>query len=165
MKENVNKQKCKLIEKLGVHLESKDQLAPVAARVFAYIVLKGKAGTSFDELVENLCASKSTISTHLTHLQSLDKIKYFTKIGDRKKYFVMNPTVMVKGIDRLIEDMSTEKEIHSEVKKYKEYVNTLDETTEDLKFDVEFHEDLIEFLDRTITSVTEIRNKIIKKHK
>ena len=41
-------------------------------------------------MVTILCASKSTISTHLNHLQDLNKIEYFTKTGDRKKYFIIN---------------------------------------------------------------------------
>ncbi|OYX24100.1 MAG: transcriptional regulator, partial [Flavobacteriales bacterium 32-35-8] len=81
-------QRSALIEKLGILLETKDQLAPVAARIKAYIILKGKSGTTFEDLVADLCASKSTISTHLNHLLDLKKIVYFTKLGDRKKYFI-----------------------------------------------------------------------------
>ena len=33
-----------LVEKLGVHLENREQLAPVAARILAYIILTGKKG-------------------------------------------------------------------------------------------------------------------------
>ena len=61
-----------------------------AIPILSYIILTGKAGTTFEDLVTNLGASKSTISTHLNHLQDLKKIEYFTKTGDRKKYFVMN---------------------------------------------------------------------------
>ena len=84
------KQKSALVEKLGVLLEKKEQLAPVAARIKSYIILKGKSGTTFEDLVSDLCASKSTISTHLNHLHDLKKIVYFTKPGDRKKYFTIN---------------------------------------------------------------------------
>ncbi|GAL00549.1 hypothetical protein JCM19314_2157 [Nonlabens ulvanivorans] len=76
-----------LVEKLGVHLENREQLAPVAARILSYIILTGKKGSTFEDLVTILCASKSTISTHLNHLQDLNKIQYFTKVGDRKKVF------------------------------------------------------------------------------
>ena len=69
-----------LVEKLGVHLEGRENLAPVAARIMAYIILTGKQGTTFDDLVTNLCASKSTISTHLNHLQDLKKLEYFTTL-------------------------------------------------------------------------------------
>ncbi len=62
------KEKLRLVEELGVVIEKKDQLAPVAARIISYIILTGKVGTTFDDLVASLCASKSTISTHLNQL-------------------------------------------------------------------------------------------------
>ena len=157
-------QKCQLVEKLGIHFEKKEGLAPVAARVFSYIILNGKGGTTFEELIENLCASKSTISTHLTHLQGLNKLKYYTKIGDRKKYYIMNHDSMVQGINKTIEDWNKEMKIHQEVMSYKLTVNNLKETPNEEKFNVEFHKDFIEFLDKTIESVKEIKNRIIKNH-
>jgi len=75
-----------LIEKLGVHIESKDQLAPLAARILSTLILTGKKGATFESLVCELNASKSTISTHLTTLQAANRITYHTKCGDRKKY-------------------------------------------------------------------------------
>lgn len=73
--------KNQLVEKLGVNFEHSEQLAPVAARILAFIILTGKVGATFEDLVSNLCASKSTISTHLNHLQDLNKISYFTKMA------------------------------------------------------------------------------------
>ena len=160
----LKKEKCQLVEKLGIHLEKKEGLAPVAARVFSYIILNGKGGTTFEELIENLCASKSTISTHLTHLQGLNKIKYYTKIGDRKKYYIMNYDSMIQGINKTIEDWNEEKQIHQEVMNYKNTINNLKETPDEEKFNIEFHVDFIEFLNKTIASVKEIKNRIIKNH-
>ena len=74
MSATICKQKQNLVERLGVLLENKEQLAPVAARILSYIILTGKVGTTFEDLVTHLCASKSTISTHLNHLQNLKKI-------------------------------------------------------------------------------------------
>src|SRR5690606_18841559 len=96
------KQKSALIEKLGVSIEQKEQLAPVAARIMAYIVLKGKSGTTFEDLTHDLCASKSTISTHLNHLYDLKKIDYFTKLGDRKKYFIINKDTLIQSMDNMV---------------------------------------------------------------
>ena len=36
------KEKLRLVEELGVVIEKKDQLAPVAARIISYIILKPK---------------------------------------------------------------------------------------------------------------------------
>ena len=84
-----------LIEKLGVHIESRDQLAPLAARILATLILTGKRGVTFDSLVSVLSASKSTISTHLTTLQAANRVTYHTRCGDRKKYFTLVPDAII----------------------------------------------------------------------
>ncbi|AXP80798.1 hypothetical protein CJ739_1712 [Mariniflexile rhizosphaerae] len=163
MPDNICSEKKALVEKLGVFIENKDQLAPVAARIMSYIILTGKVGTTFEDLVLKLCASKSTISTHLNHLQDLKKIVYFTKLGDRKKYFVINQDTIIQGIDDMIETWCVQKELHIEIRDYKEKsnANNSDDTS---KFDLEFHDDYIQFLDEATKSVLKLRTKIIEKN-
>ncbi len=165
MNDELCKQKHALVEKLGISIETKDQLAPVEARILSYLILTGKVGATFEDLVTKLCASKSTISTHLKHLQDLKKIEYFTKIGDRKKYFVMNHDTILQSIDNMIDTWSVQKELHIEIKEYKEKENALnaDETT---KFDLTFHDNYIQFLNEATKSILELRTKIKEnKHK
>ena len=157
-------QRSALIEKLGVFLESKDQLAPVAARIKAYIILKGKSGTTFEDLVSDLCASKSTISTHLNHLHDLKKIDYFTKLGDRKKYFIINKDAICQNIDSMINSWANEKELHLEIRNYKEKVNASGVLDEDLKFDLGLHDDYIQFFEEVTKSVLKLRSKIAEKN-
>lgn len=157
------KQKSALVEKLGVFLESKDQLAPVAARIKAYIILNGKLGTTFEDLVSDLCASKSTISTHLNHLLDLKKIAYFTKPGDRKKYFIINKDSICLNIDTMIESWISEKQLHLEIRNYKAHVNSRD-LNEASKFGLEFHDDYIQFLDEATKALSKLRSKIAEKN-
>ncbi|MEM5566526.1 transcriptional regulator [Psychroserpens sp. AS72] len=160
MKEEICQKKMSLVEKLGVHLENREQLAPVAARILAYIILTGKKGTTFEDMVTILCASKSTISTHLNHLQDLNKIVYFTKTGDRKKYFVINKDMVVQHIDNMINKWNEEREIHLELKNYKETINNNKIDNEDEKFDLSFHDDYIKFIDGATASVEELRTNL-----
>lgn len=158
-----NKLKAKkflLVEKLGVHFENTKQLAPVAARILAYIILTGKAGVTFEDLVSDLCASKSTISTHLNHLQNLNKIIYFTKIGDRKKYFVINSDSLLQNISSMILQWESEKKLHEEISDYKLEINKLDTIKADLKFDLTYHENYLKFLNLAIASMSELKTKI-----
>lgn len=159
MDKHVCSQKQALVEKLGVFIESKDQLAPVAARILSYIILTGKKGTTFEDLVTVLCASKSTISTHLNHLQDLKKIVYFTKAGDRKKYFIMNSDTIIQNIDAVVETWSSQKQLHIEIKEYKEAANSKT-TDENSKFDLGFHDNYIQFLDEATKSILELKTKI-----
>ena len=100
--EELEETKKLLIERLGVHIECKDQLAPLAARILATLVLTGKKGATFEDLVTGLQASKSTISTHLNTLQSNKNITYYTICGDRKKYFITNPDGFIINLDKMI---------------------------------------------------------------
>jgi DNA-binding transcriptional regulator GbsR (MarR family) len=158
MKEGVCKEKMALVEKLGVHLENREQLAPVAARILSYIILTGKIGTTFEDMVKILCASKSTISTHLNHLQDLNKIVYFTKTGDRKKYFIINKDMVVQHISSMVIKWKEDREIHLELKNYKEEINNTKKENE--KFDLSFHDDYIKFIDGASASVEELREKL-----
>jgi DNA-binding transcriptional regulator GbsR (MarR family) len=160
MKEKICKEKMDLVEKLGVHLEKREQLAPVASRILAYIILTGKKGATFEDMVTILRASKSTISTHLNHLQDLKKIVYFTKTGDRKRYFIINKDMIVQHIDTIINEWQEVKALHLEIKKYKETINTQKTKNEEEKFDLNFHNDYIKFLDEASMSIEQLRKKL-----
>ncbi len=158
-----NSEKQNLVEKLGVVMEQKENLAPVASRILSYIILTGKQGTTFEDLTTDLCASKSTISTHLNHLQHLKKIIYFTKSGDRKKYFIINQEMILQGVDEMIASWDTQKRLHQEIKQYKETAN-IEIVNEASKFDLDFHDNYIQFLDEATQSITTLREKIIAKN-
>lgn len=154
----------KLIEKMGVHIESREQMAPLAARIVASLVLKGKKGETFEGLVEQLNASKSTISTHLTHLQSSHRITYYTKPGDRKKYFILSPNALISSMDEMIEKWQEEREIHLEIANYKTSVNKGIENIND-QFDLDFHSMYMAYLDQASSLMKNLRLKLIENHK
>jgi DNA-binding transcriptional regulator GbsR (MarR family) len=162
MQEDLTKTKCQLVEKLGIHFENRDNLAPVEARILSFIILTGKQGTTFEDLVSNLQASKSTVSTHLNHLQDLKKVEYFTKTGDRKKYFVVNNDTMLQSINELMSQWEEQKQLHIEIMDFKIKANkSLDGDTQ---FNLDFHEGYIDFLDEANESISKLRNKIIEKN-
>ena len=162
MQDELHKTKCQLVEKLGVHFENRDKLAPVEARILSYIILTGKKGTTFEDLVSDLCASKSTVSTHLNHLQDLKKVEYFTKTGDRKKYFVINNDTMVQGISTLVDQWEEQKQLHVEIMDFK--INANKSLEENAKFNLDFHNDYIEFLNEATQSISKLKTKIIEKN-
>lgn len=161
MQGNICSQKQDLVERLGVFMEQNEQLAPLAARILAYIILTGKKGTTFEDLVKSLSASKSTISTHLNHLSDLKTLIYFTKPGDRKKYYIVNGDSMIHRIDNLLRTWTVQKDLHKEIKAYKNNINN-QSSPDILKFELDFHDDYIQFLEEIIKSVTTLRSKIKK---
>lgn len=161
----VNGKKRELVEKLGVHFENVHRLAPVAARILSYVVLNGSSGTTFDDLVTNLCASKSTISTHINHLLGVKKIVYFTKSGDRKKYFTINEDSIILSIDEMIESWAKLRELHVEIKAYKQSLGEPETADATSKFNSEFHDNYIKFIDDVTKSISELKAKIIEMQK
>lgn len=159
----VNRER-KLIEKMGVQIESKEQLAPLAARIIASLVLKGKKGETFEGLVEQLSASKSTISTHLTNLQASHRVTYYTKPGDRKKYFILSPNALITTMDKMIEDWQAEREIHMEIADYKTDINKSIENTDE-HFDLDFHSMYMTYLEQASFLMKNLKSKLIENNK
>ena len=159
---DLERQKTDLIELLGVQLES-DNLAPLAARIFATLILTGKQGLTFEQLVSDLNASKSSVSSHLENLQTSQRVKYFTKPGDRKRYFIIHPNLMVNVIDDMTSKWETEKELHQKVLNYKKEYNRK-ATEEDHLFDPEFQQDFLTFLEEATSAIQKFKSKIQQKH-
>ena len=164
MKEaELEKEKMGLIEKLGVIMEKKYKLAPVAARILSSLILSGKQALTFDELVQQLQASKSTISTNLEHLQNLKRIEYFTKPGDRKRYFKLNTNFTVEVLDELIEGWETEKVVNQEILEYKKKRNSYNSEHDLPLFDLEFQKSLLVFLEETTEAFKKLKTNFINK--
>ena len=159
------RKKEKLIEKMGVHLEHREQLAPLAARILANLVLKGKKGETFENLVRDLNASKSTIFTHLTTLQASNRITYYTKTGDRKKYFILSPNALIHSMNEMIKNWNEERDIHLEIVNYKEDINKDFPEDSDEKFDLDFHHEYINYLEQATIMMQNLRIKLIENHK
>jgi len=163
--EALNEEKQILIERLGVHIEKKDNIPPLAARILSTLILTGKNGCTFDELVNNLQASKSTVSTHLTNLQHLKKITYYTVCGDRKKYFIMNPKSMILSMGEMLDTWEKEKHLHIAIMNYKEKINHIEPENAEEHFDLEFHLDYLNYLEQASDSIKRIRERLLEKHK
>jgi DNA-binding transcriptional regulator GbsR (MarR family) len=85
---DVVKEREEIIELFGNFFERLFNIPPLAGRILGTLIVDGcKTGLTFESLVEKMGASKSSISTNLNLLLKMEKITYFTKAGDRKKYF------------------------------------------------------------------------------
>ncbi|MBW2960232.1 GbsR/MarR family transcriptional regulator [Mesonia aestuariivivens] len=122
--------KKKLIEEVGLHFEHTHQISPLAARIYAIMILSPSDGHTFEEILEITCASKSSVSTQLNVLLQLKKAEYFTKSGDRKRYFRASKRYMINTLEEQVDAINKEitvikkiSEYHAEfnVKKYEEH--------------------------------------------
>lgn len=158
MKEDIEKEKKELVEELGVQLEN-DKLAPVAARIFATLILAGKQGITFDQLVLDLNASKSTVSTNLEHLQATNRAMYFTKPGDRKRYFVINEDLKSNLIDEMVSKWEADRKIHEKVLEFKKKHNESIDDEGALAFDLQFQEDFLTYLNEATAAIKKLKCK------
>jgi DNA-binding transcriptional regulator GbsR (MarR family) len=106
-------------EELGVYFEQNKLLSPLSARIFSMLILTDKDGLSFDEIIEGLDSCKSSVSTNLQLLQTQGRVVYFTKPGDRKRYFKIAPNDIFVQLDKKIQQWEKERSIHLKVYNFK----------------------------------------------
>ncbi len=104
----MSEQKAALTEEIGLHFESLYGIPPLAARIYATLILNGSEGYSFEELTELMGASKSSMSTSINLLLQLDKIEYYTKPGDRKRYFKKKANYLKMRLENYIKIIDRE---------------------------------------------------------
>ncbi len=154
--------KKQLIEEMGVYFESQDVLSPLSSRIFAFLALTGNSGATFDEIVEELEVSKSSVSTNLQLLQTMGRVAYYTKSGDRKRYFKIAENNMVNRLDDKVASWEREKVLHLKVLEYKalQFENsTL--TKEEQQREMGFSTHYIEFLDSMIENLKKLKNNLL----
>ncbi|MDG3583165.1 GbsR/MarR family transcriptional regulator [Galbibacter pacificus] len=161
-KEQMSKLKKELIEEMGVYFESQDILSPLSSRIFALLALVGYDGVTFDEIVEELEVSKSSVSTNLQLLQSMGRISYYTKPGDRKRYFKISVNDMVNRLDDKIDSWQKERKLHEKVANYrKEIIAISNKTNSEIQKDLSFNIHYIEFVDKMIENLQKLKTNIL----
>jgi DNA-binding transcriptional regulator GbsR (MarR family) len=113
------KEKEELIEMFGVHFETINNMPPLAARILGTLIVDCcRTGMTFEELVERMSASKSSVSTNLNLLLKMGKITYYTIAGDRKKYF--KPCPFSERMTNYLKVIEFEKNIIDRMTAYRE---------------------------------------------
>jgi DNA-binding transcriptional regulator GbsR (MarR family) len=159
-KEDLLKEKLALVEELGIHFESNDNMPPLASRIVVYLILNGAKGTTFEELVDKLEASKSSISTNLQLLQSKDRINYFTKCGDRKRYFKLSPNYAMSRMEERILIWEKEKSTHLKLYNYKKKMLQLNNEYNENHVSLQFNKKYIEFITKMIQNLNELKQNL-----
>ena len=155
-------QKKELIEELGIHLENQHDIPPLAARLYAMLVVTNRNGLSFEECQINRCASKSSISTAINLLLKLGLITYFTKPGDRKRYFKTSAanTFYLNKLEEKLKRIETENRIITKIRNYNQTYNP--ERYETNKERAEIYHSFIkqseELLSNTLQVLKELEN-------
>lgn len=100
-----NEELVDLFQDYCAHHEAVYHFSPLTAQIYTYIMFNNnRDGVTFDELVERLHASKSSVSTSLNLLISNNQIEHFNKMDERKRFFRLNPNFIIIRL-QLIRDM------------------------------------------------------------
>lgn len=101
-------EKKTLIEEVGLHFQEGHNLSPLAGRIFALLMLSKKEGFSFEQMVEITGASKSSVSTNINLLVQMKFVEYYTKPGDRKRFFRMTRSNLRISLEEKLDDLEKE---------------------------------------------------------
>jgi DNA-binding transcriptional regulator GbsR (MarR family) len=100
----LSEEKLKLIEELGMHFE-KSGTQPAASRIFALLMIADNNELTFEEIYEILNISKSAASNAINLLIDTHRVEYFTRPGERKRYFRCAIKSLNEGVQKTIESM------------------------------------------------------------
>lgn len=146
-----------LVESYGLFMEKQEKLTPIGGRIFATLLIDKENGSTFEELVNFLGASKSTVSTNLKTLRNAEMVTYHTKPGDRKKYFTLSPVGFLSRIKENLKMYRTEQKLLKEVWDYKIRAN---EVFQGEKYTIDHDRPYLDFLTNTITLLEQLQHQI-----
>lgn len=108
----------KLIEEIGLGIEERLNLSPIASRIYSLLILSPYDGLTFEEIRDIIQASKSSTSININVLSQLDYIKFYTKPGDRKRYFRLTKYSSLISLEMSLQTIGKEKEIVARINDY-----------------------------------------------
>lgn len=158
---DIKKEKEELIEMFGIHFETLYHFPPLASRILGVLIVDScNKGMTFEDLVERMLASKSSVSTSLNLLLKIGKITYYTLPGDRKKYF--KPSPFSERLDNYLKMIDFEKKIIDKMVSYREKTISSSQERMNLENVKEYKNHVLEvegLLLKTIERFKEIENK------
>lgn len=113
-----NKEQSELIEKIGLNLETKLKLSPLASRIYTLLILSAYDGLTFEEIRQTIQASKSATSVNINVLTQLDYVVSYTKPGERKRYFKLAKHSQVIALEGELQKIRAEMEMVNEINSY-----------------------------------------------
>lgn len=119
-----------LYQKLVHFYEDSYHLPPLSAKIYAYLTFDfNNNGVTFDQFIEIMKASKSSVSSSLNLLQSNGYLSTIKKIDERKRFFILNPDYVNIRFDCLMNKFKKEMEILEGLKSFRQSSET-DECSE-----------------------------------
>lgn len=149
-------EKRRLIEEIGVMLRGRTELSPLATRIYASLILSSIQGLTFNGIIRTTQASKSATSNNLNVLLKLGFVEYYTKPGDRKRYFRTSQSYARKAMEQHKNLYEKELEIVDKITNYNKEHNP-DKFKNEKSLDNLFQDYLLEQRQRITFRIKEIK--------
>ncbi|ASE61046.1 transcriptional regulator [Chryseobacterium indologenes] len=95
-------------------------LPPLASKIYSYLLFDyEKVGITFDEFVEVLAASKSSVSTSISLLLKAQLIVDHNKMDERKRYFFINDEYKKIRFEKIVQKMKDELKLLDDLNNFK----------------------------------------------
>lgn len=115
---SISKAKENLIEEIGVRLETRLNISPMASRIYALLTLSSYNGLTFEEIREAIGSSKSSTSVNISVLMQLKHIEYYTKSGDRKRYFKVAKYFQLSSLEVYMQSLQKDIDLVDKINVY-----------------------------------------------
>ncbi|MDV7695834.1 transcriptional regulator [Chryseobacterium soli] len=97
-------------------------IPPLASKIYAYLLFDyRKVGITFDEFVEVLSASKSSVSTSISLLLNAQLITDHNKMDERKRYFFTNEEYKKIRFEKIVQKMQDELKLLDDLEGFKKF--------------------------------------------
>lgn len=127
-------------------------IPPLASKIYAYLLFDyEKVGITFDEFVEVLSASKSSVSTSISLLLNAQLIIDHNKMDERKRYFFTNDEYKKIRFEKIVQKMKDELKLLDDLNRFKKVQD------EDYNEKIEAYKAL---LNKNILNIQESLNKL-----
>jgi len=127
-------------------------IPPLASKIYAYLLFDyEKVGITFDEFVEVLSASKSSVSTSISLLLNAQLIIDHNKMDERKRYFFTNDEYKKIRFEKIVQKMKDELKLLDDLNRFKKVQD------EDYNEKIEAYKAL---LNKNIINIQESLNKL-----
>ncbi|MFT2008746.1 GbsR/MarR family transcriptional regulator [Pontibacter sp. 13R65] len=110
----LNQQQALQIERIGIFFD-KDHFPPLAGRIMALLLIAEPPYCSFEQIIENLQAGKSSVSASLNMLLREGLIDFRTFPGNKKRYFYINARTWLEMLRKRVEQLGPFRSILQEV--------------------------------------------------
>jgi len=95
-------------------------IPPLASKIYAYLLFDHeRVGITFDEFVDVLSASKSSVSTSISLLLNAELIIDHNKIDERKRYFFLNDEYKKIRFEKIVQKMQDELKLLDDLNNFK----------------------------------------------